>query len=211
MSFGTFLFPPLGGYIFLILCNMTRFERPRQDGYRLLFNSAFVGAHFLFIAYLLLIARSKPEKTFEIKAEEVIACLFGPLCALIINAIYSKKTGEDRALIRSSDEMEFLLVNAMPRKLPVEIILKNGDICIGLIMRSGVGISDRKFIAVSQLVRLTMDKSTGNFKLIEDRTDKVTEMDLSELENARFTEIPRIVFPIAEIQSVSLFEEDLST
>ena len=133
----------LAGYLFLIRCNLTRFVSRRRSGYHLLFGSGVAGVVLLAISYATVtilpwpaaldLWNSLTPKSLQdpLSRSICLSFLLGVVSAILINRMVPKRYTVERAIIHDQNRLEILLVNAMRRYKPVEIVLKGGVFYMG--------------------------------------------------------------------------------
>lgn len=146
--------PALAGYVFLRLCNVTRFGVLRESGYHLIFRSAFVGVA-LYIAGWLLARQeglpallpsplgdgSQPEgdvDNFGVSEAALWSLAVGIAAPLMVNCIYWPRFGARRAAEKIGDFVDLLIDEASGKQLTLEISLRDGKTYVGYVTESRI-------------------------------------------------------------------------
>ena len=201
MKLDLFFVTLLGGYLFLTRCNLTRFVAMRQSGYKLLFGSAIAGLVIVTAWYVLLKALScyfpgsqtamciwdsfVPEVLRgSVSLSIVLSLISGAVVPYLLNIIFQKRHGLQRAISHENNPLEILLVQSMYKESPVELVLKESLVFVGLVASFG-GVSDQqKHVELTLLAR-------G----ITDHRGEAAEMKLTDADQS-----PRVVVSMVDIQ-----------
>ena len=218
MGFGLFFVPLIGGYLFLALCNYTRFLMERETGYRLLFNSASTGIVLVVLAwliaetldYLVPSIYSIVTNVVSIPYAEVAAFAFflGPLTARVVNIWYPDFAGAMRAVRATRNDLESLFVHSMETESLIEITLENGKVYVGWIVNAAIPALDRRFIAISPLISGFRDEKqkvvfTVNYaKVYRSMYGKKWAPRVDQ-------QYFRVVLPVSTLRSARLFDVDI--
>ena len=147
------LFPALGGYLFLQVCNATRPRFQHVPGYHLIFASALAGgvfyaAAFTAVAWLDLgdarvVSAALDHGAIAARYGTAIAAAVLSLClalafAQVANLFVTRETANHRAAVRAGRLREILLRDAMRRSGLVEISLRTGKSYVALVQEIAV-------------------------------------------------------------------------
>lgn len=221
MPFNVLLLPLLGGYVFLRYWNRTHFSSRRYSGERLLFHAAIAGILFLAAAFVvtrflnwaypgvgLWWRRMLP---FPYSGTAFVALAIGGLLWIPLNWFSrSRVDAADRAIEEMGDYLETLLVRAIRRTKPVSATLKSGKTYIGFVVASIDPSVDRRFIS---LLPLQSGYRNGEHQLVINTDyarvyERINEESRPEPELDELMKDFIIVLPVAEIQSVNIFDRD---
>ena len=224
MPFNVLLLPLLGGYIFTTHWNRTRYATRRHSGERLIFHSALAGALFMAFGFLLtrLLLQLSPELGFAWR-RLVPFPYSGTACAAFLAAVlapwplnrmrrFARKTEADRALEQSGDFLEMLLVRAVRRVKPVSVTLKSGKVYIGYVMGNLDPGFSRQYLSLLPLHSGFRSASDHRLTLVTSYSRVYKQIDQlhasSEPELDQYIRDFVIVLPVAEMQSVNIFDEE---
>jgi len=216
----------------------TRYYALRSDGYVLLFYAASCGAVFLLIATVLSFILS-PALTkivdwwhlvipIEHSGKAAMAFLLASTLWIPLNWGQRDEVHIDRVIQRKQDSLELLLRVAMGERKLVLITVKNGKIYVGYIisnlnpaypmeslgmlpMMSGYRRTTEKTACFTTLYTMAYDKIEEEIRT-KIKHSEVAQEDVEELiQDAIDEELCdfKIVIPITEIQSASIFKLDI--
>lgn len=133
------------------------------------------------------------------------AVLIGLVAWIPVNLVRDREKASDRTIELSDDDFEILVRRAVRSAADLSIILKSGRILIGPVLGAFNPMYDRKYLAVVLLAsgyrRPDTDwlvLATGNLPIYR----RLREPGAAILDPAEY----QIVVPIAEIESISLFD-----
>ena len=196
--------PTLVGYLFLILCNFTRYRIVRESGYHLFFKSAFTGTLLFAVAIgvTILLGVSKPLPGDV----NLIVFVLALMTLLLSNLIYRSNRAARRAVEKAGGLIELLLDEAFRGDLFVEISLRSRKVYIGSVLEPGLG-GDKSDIVLIPLLSGYRDKDTQELKVMTEYSSAIN-MAISEL-NLSLNHF-RIAIPMSEVISARIFNFDLA-
>jgi hypothetical protein len=224
MPFNVLLLPLLGGYVFITHWNRTRYATRRHSGERLLFHAALAGSFFLTFGYLAtrLLIRLLPELgmwwrglvPFPYSGSALIAFLTAVAAPSMLNRMrrFESKAEAMRAMKAAGDHLEEVLPRSARRAMPVSVTLKTRKVYVGFVTGIVDPTINRQHIGLLPLrsgyreetdLRLVLntDYTAVYGKIIHTFSSSVPDLD----ENMKdFI----IVFPVAEVQSVNIFDNE---
>ena len=154
MGLGLALFPALGGYVFLLLCNATRPRVQHMPGYHLVFASALAGIVFYGVSFLIAAASdlgtvqvakaalrhaTMDEHYGTVFTAAVLSLILPPVGAWTANRWVSRETADRRAAERTGRLREVILHEAMSEDRLVEISLQTGKSYVALVQKVVIG------------------------------------------------------------------------
>jgi len=197
--------PTLAGYLFLILCNATRYRISRESGYHLFFKSAIAGI-FLFVVAIvanIYLGTSDPGHKDINFMVFVLASIAPPL----FNIFYRSGRAARRAAEKAGGLVELLLDEAFRKDLFVEVSLRSGKVYIGSVLEPGLG-GDKSDIALIPLLSGYRDKDTQELE-VTTRYGHFIRRAISELKLS--LNYFRVVIPMSEVVSARIFDFDVAT
>ncbi len=218
MALGWLLIPALGGYWFLRHCYRTRFTVERASGYHLFFQTAIAGGLLVIFAYILtsLGAFLCPPGSdlwtsfvpFPYSGTAILSALLGVVLPPVINYGYGKEEAAKRAAEENIDLIELLLAESVERQIYVELSLKSGKSYIGFALNTGLGVNSESDIAIIPALSGYRSHDTHELEITTDYAPVILDsvergQDLEDLRDFR------IVFPLSEVVSARLFDEDV--
>ena len=222
MALGWLLIPALGGYWFLMHCYRTRFSVERASGYHLFFQTAIAGGLLVVFAYMLtslgafLCPPSNDLWTsfvpFPYSGTAILSALLGVVLPPVINYGYGKEDAAKQAAEESSELIELLLAESVGRQIYVELSLKSGKSYIGFALNTGLGVNSESDIAIIPALSGYRSHDTHELEITTDYAPVILDFvkRVQVLEDLRdFLRDFRIVFPLAEVVSARLFDEDV--
>jgi len=193
----------LAGHLFLTRFNLTRFVVMRQSGYRLLFGSGIAGLVIVTVWYVLLKATSCVFVGFEnaitmwnifvpdilrglVSLSIVLSLPTGAVVPYLLNKKFKKGRGLAKAIIRENNPLEILFVDSMYKKSPVELVLKESLVFVGLVASFGGVSGQQKQVALTLLARgVTNNRGeAADISLIVDRSAEVV-FSMADIQRAR--------------------------
>ncbi len=148
---GLLLIPLIGGFLFLELCNWTRFLFRRQQGYRVFLWAAATGLGLLGLSRLVVVASALLDGTalgpfrdpfrnamaayadFRLSGTAIGALLLGVFLAVGCNLLISKREAFLRAAARKDSFLQ-LLLSANEDKRPILVTLKTRKAYVGFVI-----------------------------------------------------------------------------
>ncbi len=144
MTLGLLLLPAVGGYWFVTHWNFTRFQAVRDSGYHVLFRAALCGIVLYCAAHLMAYQWNPIPEPVEFWDEKipapftsavVLSIIFGFCAPYLLNVVYSKRRGAQRAVTNTGDHLMLLLMEAAQKQFGVEISLRNRKVYVGVILK----------------------------------------------------------------------------
>ena len=215
MGFGFFFVPLVSGYLFLRYCNYTRFSIGRESGYRLVFESAAVGLILLVLARLLVycilhkhvlesrLANWDDFAPLPYSGTLFVAFVLGPLIAVVINLLYDRNSGAERAVRTTGNYLEAVFLDSMKPTQLVELTLASNKVYVGWALEAKVAKPERKFVEIFPLYSGYRDRETQELVLTTNYA-KALLMHLDELGDDHQDKF-RVVIPVAEIRTARPF------
>lgn len=196
--------PTLAGYLFLIICNATRYRIARESGYHVFFRSAIAGA-FLFVAAVvvnLCLGVSAPGSN-DINLIVFVLAVIPPF---LFNCVYRPGRAVRRAAEKAGGLIELLLDEAIRNDLFVEVSLRNGKAYIGSVLDPGLG-SDDSDIALIPVLSGYREKDTQELKITTSYSRVISKaISDYDLSLGYF----RVVVPMSEVVSARIFDFDVA-
>jgi hypothetical protein len=213
MPWNLLLLPLLAGYCALHICHFFRFRAQKQDGNRLLFESALAGFPLLILGRLTTYwLTSKPwGKAAQSMAAGIVdvpfigtgmaALLYGIALPLIANAFTSTERAKWWAIKATDNGFLRLAQTALRREMPISLTLKTRKVYIGYVVQTPNLKLAEQYIHLLPLVSGYREPATLALKLTADygkvyATGKVNVDDFS------------ITIPLASIDSANLFDSN---
>ncbi len=219
MGLGLLLVPALGGYLFLSLCNITRYRAEHLSGYRIVLEAACAGVGLFLIARLMAFATTSAVPDFG----HLVGCLWrkilpiehsgtmalsvaaGWLAAGLLNQIprWNRKDMRRRAAEEHGDVISLTVDDAIEQDKLVEISLKEGKSYIGRPYKGIFGIRDRGDVAILPVMSGYRDKNTGNLEITVYYVPIIKSLakQSSSVDPADF----RVAIPVREVVSARIF------
>lgn len=214
MGFGLLFVPLVGGYLFLKYCNFTRYSISRESGYKLVFESAAIGMVLLIASRIIIrVARlsSKSEHVVAIwenitpiqySGTMMIAFILGPIAACLVNLFCAKETGARRAVEKTGNSMESLILDSMKPTELIEVTLESNKVYIGWVLGAHIANLERKYVEVSPLYSGHRDGKTQEMKLMTNYAQAFADNKIKEGHEYRL----RIVIPVSQIRTIRPFD-----
>jgi len=212
MPQGLLLLPLLGGFAFLHLAHLFRFNAQRYDGNRLLFTSAVAGAILLLLARLLVVVGSSVPyfgpwagqvwygfAPFPYSDTCVLSLLLGPAMAAAVNRRYDPQRAKNKQLEENkrADSFTRLLHVASRDNRMISVTLASRKWYVGFVAEAPNLNPEEKFFRLLPIVSGYRDSNT-----LETFRTVFYEEALSRSESANFV----ITLPIAEVRSANFFD-----
>ena len=228
MPFNVLLLPLLGGYVFISHWNKTRFDARRYTGQRLIFTSALAGVCLLLVSFLITKfgAICFPEflawwhaylSRESFAGTSFLAFLIGSLGWKPVNLFFDRNTESLRTVKESGDFLEELLEHSKTETKQVSVTLRSGKIYVGFVTGSFDPAFDRKYVRLFTTLSGYRESTTQQMKLSHNyaivwaKELEEEELEEEELEDSleRLSPRSRLVIPVSEIVSASLFEPEV--
>ena len=157
MGLGLALVPALGGFLFLLLCNVTRPGTRQSPGYHLVFASALAGVVFYAVSFLAAacfnlgdaevvraaLAHGALDGRYGTAVSAAVLSLsLPPVAAWIANRWVSRDKADRRAAIRAGRLREIVLHEAMREHGLVEVSLESGKSYVAFVQQVVIGQPD---------------------------------------------------------------------
>jgi len=158
VSFDSFLIPILGGFIFVKYSYLTRFRAIRDNGYVILFKSAFCGYFFYVAGFIMWRAANLDDSVNPIILEwlndlhtffihpEIIPALTSLLIAgfvlVSINWVIDEDEMKKVVIRRDDDALEVTILNVFEQEKNLLVTLNNGKVYIGKVTDTYFRIDD---------------------------------------------------------------------
>jgi len=213
MPWNLLLLPLLAGYCALHICHFFRFRAQKQDGHRLLFESALAGIPLLVLGRLTTywvgstpwgrLADGAVTTMFDVPfiGTCIAALLFGIGLPLFANALTSTERAKWWAIKATDNGFLRLAQTALRREMPISLTLKTRKVYIGYVVQTPNLKLAEQYIHVLPLVSGYRESATLELKLTADyakvyATGKVNVDDFS------------VTIPLASIDSANLFDSN---
>jgi hypothetical protein len=223
MPFNVLLLPLLGGYLFITLWNRTRFDTKRYSGERLIFHSAVAGVLFLVAAFAVVKvvvlyaprvdAGWRAAVPFKYSGTSLGAFLVGAVAWWPLNRwVHPLEKEARRTIAKWNDFLEVLLTRALDEAKAVSVTLKSRKVYIGFITGGLDPINERKYLIMLPMQSGYREPETLNMRLVLNYAPVYAQLIQQNnqllLQGIRDF---RVVLPVAEIQSVNLFDSEAYT
>lgn len=215
MGFGSLFVPLVGGYLFLKLCNYTRYSVARESGYTLIFESATAGL-LLLVAARLIVVVAEVYSGYETIADKwytfpsipyagtlLFAFALGPVLARVVNLRYSKEEGARRAVDNAGNSMEIVLLDSMKPTELIELTLESNKVYIGWALDALIANPARKYVEVFPLFSGYRDDKTQELTLTTSYAQVFADHgdEMEEGYEYKF----RIVVPVSQVRTARPF------
>jgi|SRR5579862_5383267 len=180
MPWNLLLLPLLAGYCALHICHFFRFRAQKQDGNRLLFESALAGVPLLILGRLstFWFASTRWGKLAENQITAIIdvpfvgtalaSLLFGLALPLIANLFTSKERAKWWAIKATDNGFLRLAQTALRREMPISLTLKTRKVYIGYVVQTPNLKLAEQYIHVLPLLSGYREPTTLALKLTAD-------------------------------------------
>jgi hypothetical protein len=213
MPWNLLLLPLLAGYCALHICHFFRFRAQKQDGNRLLFESALAGIPLLILGRLTTYwLASKPVGKLTQSAMTgivdvpfigtgIASLLFGIALPLIANAFTSTERAKWWAIKATDNGFLRLAQTALRREMPISLTLKTRKVYIGYVVQTPNLKLAEQYIHLLPLVSGYREPTTLALKLTADyaKVYATGEVDVDDF---------AITIPLASIDSANLFDSN---
>lgn len=219
MPFNLLLLPLLGGFLLLHRSYLWRYYLARFDGHRLIFFSAAAGVFLLVLSTLLVyvvgyfapsvVAGWYDVVPFAHSGKAFGALFLGAGLPSLLNQLpyCARDRSARKAIDYFGNELEILLLRSMDNAMPVLLTTGNGKVYVGYVTHLFNPDVERKHLRLLPITSGYRASATQEVRfttfynvVIEEAKDPMS--DFHELLEKDF----EIVFPISELQSVSLFD-----
>ena len=213
MPWNLLLLPLLAGYCALHICHFFRFRAQKQDGNRLLFESALAGIPLLMLGRLTTywsaftpwgkVAESRIVKIIDTPfiGTALVSLVFGIVLPLIVNAFTSKERAKWWAIKATDNGFLRLAQTALRREMPISLTLKTRKVYIGYVVQTPNLKLAEQYIHVLPLVSGYRDPTTLALKLTADYASVYAKANVNVDDFS-------ITIPLASIDSANLFDPD---
>ena len=220
-SFDLLILPLLGGYLFLITSNFTRYLQHRLERQRLIFHSIISGFTLLFLAFIIaaIIRSSFPELShfilgsLPIKQKFFGTCLLsfclGIIIPLITNLIFPRRYAMDWAWKLLGDDFELLLRRAILSKELVMLSLKSRKIYVGWVTTISRPRPNNNYIGITPVISGFRDDKTLKILYTTDYISAYRKLiEKGQIENEEQIS-NEFVIKKDEIESAAIFQIEL--
>ena len=219
MGLGDLLIPAVGGYLFLIWCNQTKYRVKGYSGYQLLLHSLSCGIVLLIISYIISIyamghpkIQSISELAIFPKSTLLLAAILsfplGPIFACLWNIFYRKAKAQNVDAKTNNNHIGGLIDDATEKQLPIQITLDDGKIYVGEPLDTRVlRRSENAEIAIIPWRSGHRNKNTGEMSIDIDYVHVI----IDSLEDGKMTNYEdfRLVIPLSRVVSARLFNTEV--
>ena len=208
MTLGLLLLPAVGGYWFVTHWNFTRFQAVRDSGYHVLFKAALCGIVLYCAAHLIAYQWNPIPEPVEFWDENipapftsavVLSIIFGFCAPYLLNVVYSKRSGTQRAMTNTGDYLMLLLMDAAREQFGVEISLRNRKTYVGVVLKCAA-----ERTAESAVEMLPAHSGYRDDKTLQLNLD--TNYRFVTEEYLRTPESFRVIIPFSDIVSARPFD-----
>ena len=218
MGLGLLLVPALGGYLFLIGFNLTRYRIEQVNGYHIVFQAACVGVALFLLARLMVLATNmvwpaisvawQAMLPIEYSGTAALSVAVGWLAPRLLNRAprWDRDKTRRKAAEEDGDLIGLVIDQALDQSKLIEVSLKEGKCYIGAPMKSAFGIRDAGDIAMTPVASGYRDKRTRDLKISVNYGPVFAELinadpflDLDDF---------RIAIPVREVVSARIFSPE---
>ncbi len=215
MGLGLLLVPALGGYLFLIRFNLTRFRIAQLSGYHVVFQAAGVGVALFVVARLLALATDiawppvisawQTLLPLEYSGTAVLSAVVGWLAPMMLNQVpyWDRHKSRRKAAEEDGDVIGLVIDQALDQNKLVEVSLKEGKCYIGTPMKGTFGVRDSGDIAMLPIASGYRDEKTRDLQITVNYGPVFAKLVKSE--EAVDLEDFRIAIPVREVISARVF------
>ena len=216
MGLGFLLIPALTGYWILRTWKKTTYKVRREQGYHVVFLSAFFGLIPAAIAYILVTAISLSFPSLYAIYEcfvsfdyscMIVTILLGLVFPIVLNCGYSQEQEEQEALQKAREDgnlIELLFAESVAREMLVEISLRNRKSYIGYVLRNAAEGPNEADISVVPLWSGYRKEDTQELEITTDYVSSLLGYPEKGVD-----EDFRVVFPMSEVVSARLFSPSI--
>lgn len=182
------IMPLVGGYLFLSYWNVTRYNASRITGYRLFFQSAFVGIILLIfakpLANILLLFNSINDISEWItptgfNLESTVAFSMGLVLPHFLNIFFDRQKFARIMAKNQGDSLHLMIYKAIDNRKPIELTMRNRKVYIGLVSIAGDFVNEN--IIVTPYYSGYRDKETRALIITSNYQDVLAEMKKKEI------------------------------
>ncbi len=211
MPTGIVLIPLLAGYILLHICYLSRFRAQRQDGYRLLIESALTGLPISLLAWkLAAIIHSRGWDFLGVEelcrqtpvpylGTALLSAAIASVAGVAANLIFPPELAQWYLIERDDDGYLRLLHRAARKEKPVSVTLKSKKVYIGFVIQTPSLRRGEQYVSVLPLASGYRKSDSLDLVLTQDYTRVYDKEGFDPSEFA-------VVFPLSQIESANLFE-----
>ena len=215
MGLALLLVPALGGYLFLIRFNLTRYRIAQLSGYHIVFQAAGVGVLLFVVARLLALTMNlawpvignawQTLLPIDYSGTAVLSAAVGWLSPSLLNGVpgWGRKKSRRMAAEEDGDVIGLVIDQALDQHKLIEVSLKEGKCYIGNPMKSIFGVRGSGDIALFPVASGYRDKKTRDLQIsvnygpvFLDLVDSEESVDLDDF---------RIAIPVREVVSARIF------
>ncbi len=215
MPYNLLLLPLLGGFLFLHISHLFRFEAQRLDGYRLLFYSALAGLMLVLPARIIVVCLSSTALShwsgtllwdqiapFSYSGTSVLSLILAPPLAGVLNLFINAERAKDIEIRRHANYLTKLLHRAERETLPLSITLANLKWYVGYVTVSPNLSPSETYFRILPLLSGYRDRET--LKTIR------TVFYQDVLQDPQVDKNDLVVtLPLADVKIAGLFDEDV--
>jgi hypothetical protein len=216
MPFNLLLFPLIGGYLFLIRFNRTKFYHQRIDRQKLLFNSSAVGLIFLLIAYIISALTGYfssntiywvehnlyPKLDTPYLGTTLLACLLGPVIAFLGNLYWSEEKALFEVYHKNGSELEKFLYKSLTNKWMISMTLTSNKVYAGYVKTISKPSEERTLI-IHPMLSGYRDLNTKKIQITTDYIQLYEGIDISKRDDFY------IIIKVDDVTSVNRFDPDI--
>lgn len=216
MGFGLLFVPLVGGYLFLKCCNFTKYSVSRESGYKLVFESAATGIILLVASRIIIrlamlspiaehaVALWSNVTSIQYSGTLITAFILGPIAATVVNLCYDEAAGARRAVKKTDNSMESLILESMKPTELIEVTLESNKVYIGWVLGAHIANLERKYIEVSPLYSGYRDRGTQEMKLLTNYAQAFADHP-DQIKKGHEYRL-RIVIPVSQIRTIRPFD-----
>lgn len=173
MPWNELLLPLLAGYVFINICNLTRFRAQRHDGYRLVIEclffgvAIFAGARFIVIWIHALPLGTQAESIIQksglgypFLGTGILATVLALVLALIGNLVFNAERAKKIIVKRQDNGFMRLFHKAAIESRMVSVTLSSKKVYIGYILSTPNLSPGEQFVGILPIISGYRDKDT---------------------------------------------------
>lgn len=204
------LLPLLGGYWFVHFCHYFRFRAQRQDGYRLLLESAFAGVLLIGFARVIVLFLISLPQLLEFRngwaqfvplpysGNAVGAFLLGMVAPFVVNLVVTEVDAKDLVLSGHGNALFRLLHESVKNNRPIAVSLDTRKWYAGYVTQSPNLDPQEQYFSLIPILSGYRDMNTLTVKDTVLYTPAYEENDKN-----RFS----ITIPLAAVKGANLFDQ----
>ncbi len=211
------LLPLLGGFVFLKNCYYYNVRFQRCEGYRVVLESAswglvfgigarlatfLLGLLFSLSGWRVLPGHFATIFPFEFAGTGVLAFLFGPALAWLINRKTDEVSARDLAVDQAGDDLIRLCNDALERNPAVMLTLRNRKVYVGDVLATPNLERDQVYVSI--LPAMSGYRNQADLR-VEFTTNYIKLWNTGECPREGFFTL----IPVAAIETSSLFDLDI--